>query len=163
MSLLFVTVMGIVEGLTEFLPVSSTGHLILVGRLFGYDDDKAKTFEIFIQLGAILAVAWEYRSPLLALVRRMTNEAPARQFAAKVMLAFLPAAVLGLVFHKTIKAELFNPVGVATALIVGGVAMYLVEQFLPRPAAGEVEQISWGQAIGVGLFQTLSLWPGMSR
>jgi undecaprenyl-diphosphatase len=164
MNLLDVIILGLVEGLTEFLPVSSTGHLIIVGHWLGLTSDKAKTFEIFIQLGAVLAVAWEYRRQLFALLVRARHEQQARAFLGKIFVAFLPAAIVGLLVHSLIKKHLFHQTPVALALIVGGVAMYLVEQFAkPKPAA-DVEAITWSQALGVGLFQTLSLlWPGVSR
>ncbi len=163
MSILFVVVMGIVEGLTEFLPVSSTGHLILVSHLFGETDSRTKTFEIFIQLGAILAVAWEYRRHLVELLGHARTNPRARNFLAKLLVAFLPAAVVGLLGGKAIKEHLFNPKSVAIALIVGGVVMILVEQFLPRRETGDIEDVTWAQAFGIGLLQTLALWPGVSR
>ncbi|MBI4745522.1 MAG: undecaprenyl-diphosphatase, partial [Deltaproteobacteria bacterium] len=116
-------VLGIVEGVTEFIPVSSTGHLILAGDLIGFDDERAKAFEIFIQLGAILSVLWIYRERLLDTVRNIPRSANARRFAVNIVAAFLPAAVIGLITHKAIKAYLFNPVTVAVALVVGGIAI----------------------------------------
>lgn len=163
MTLLDVVILGIVEGLTEFLPVSSTGHLIIVSHWLGLVGDKIDTFNIFIQLGAILAVAWEYHTQLVSLVGRARNEPQARAFLGKIFLAFLPAAIVGLTIHKMIKRELFHQVPVASALIVGGIVMFLVEQFVRTHSKDDVEKITWGQALGVGLFQTLSLWPGVSR
>src|SRR3970282_711704 len=121
-------ILGIVEGLTEFLPVSSTGHLIVVGDLLGFNDDKGKVFEIVIQLAAILAVCWEYRVRFAGVIRGLTTEPWARRFVLNLMLAFLPAAGLGLLFHDAIKRVLFNPVSVALALIVGGVLILWVER-----------------------------------
>ena len=164
MTLLFVVVMGIVEGLTEFLPVSSTGHLILTANLFGKaDDPKVKTFAIFIQLGAILAVVWEYRRDLWNLTTRLATDPSARIFVAKLFVAFLPAAIIGLRFHEMIEEHLFYAGPVAAAFIVGGIFMFAVEQFTPKRSPQPVEHVSWLQALGVGLFQCLALWPGFSR
>lgn len=163
MSLLDVVILGVVEGITEYLPISSTGHLIIVGGWLGQTSASAKTFLIFIQLGAVLAVLWEYSGSLADLVRRARDDDSARAFLLKVFVAFLPAAVVGLLFHKSIKAALFHQTPVAVALITGGVAMLLVERFVRAKGTGDVERITWTQAIGVGLFQVLSLWPGVSR
>jgi undecaprenyl-diphosphatase len=164
MTLLFVVVMGIVEGLTEFLPVSSTGHLILTANAFGLGGTpKIETFEIFIQLGAILAVAWEYRIDLWRLTARLRFDRNAWMFVLKLFLAFLPAAIVGLATREMIHAHLFNVGSVASALIVGGIFMFAVEQFTPKWTPEPVERISWLQALGVGLFQCLALWPGFSR
>jgi len=163
LSLFIVLILGIVEGLTEFLPVSSTGHLILVGHLLQFTGDKAETFEIFIQLGAILAVAWEFRTQLLNLLGRMGTDSTARGFLFNVGLAFIPAAVVGVLAGDAIKAYLFSPFTVALALIVGGIAMYLIETFLPPRAAMLTEAISRRQALGVGLAQITALFPGISR
>ena len=164
MTLLFVVVMGIVEGLTEFLPVSSTGHLILTANAFGLGGTpKVETFEIFIQLGAILAVVCEYRIDLWRLTARLKSDRSARMFVFKLFIAFLPAAIVGLAFRKTIKLHLFHAGPVAAALIVGGIFIFAVEQFLPKRKPEPVENVSWLQALGVGLFQCLALWPGFSR
>jgi Undecaprenyl-diphosphatase (EC 3.6.1.27) len=108
-------ILGIVEGLTEFLPVSSTGHLILVGDLLNFNDDKGKLFEIVIQVGAILAVCWEYRSKIAAVIMGLPSQKPAQKFALNLMIAFMPLASLGLLFGKYIKAVLFKPIPVALA------------------------------------------------
>ncbi|MFM7202196.1 MAG: undecaprenyl-diphosphate phosphatase [Myxococcota bacterium] len=163
MDLLDALIMGVVEGLTEFLPVSSTGHLILTGHLLGIEGHAAHTFEIFIQLGAILAVAWVYRTRLLELLARARTDAQARDFILKVGLAFLPAAVVGLLAGSAIKRLLFSPQTVAVALIVGGVAMIALERFLPSRAPQETTALSFRQALTVGLCQILALIPGMSR
>lgn len=113
-------ILGIVEGLTEFLPVSSTGHLILVGQLLGFNDDKGKVFEIAIQFAAILAVVWEYRARLAHTLTSITSETVSQRLAINLIVAFLPAAVLGFLFLKQIKAHLFNPIVVASAFIIGG-------------------------------------------
>jgi undecaprenyl-diphosphatase len=156
-------VLGVVEGITEFLPVSSTGHLILAGDLLGFDDEKAKVFEIFIQLGAILAVVWLYREKVLGTIKGLPTNKKARSLAMNVMIAFLPAAVVGLLTHTYIKAHLFNPVTVAGALIVGGVAILLIERMDHRVHVRNVDSISLKQALGTGFAQCLALFPGVSR
>src|SRR5664279_3768651 len=108
-------ILGLVEGLTEFLPVSSTGHLILAGDLLDFNDDRGKLFEIVIQCGAILAVCWEYRTKIIAIISGLGSERAAQRFALNLVIAFMPAAVLGLAFAKAIKAQLFQPVPVALA------------------------------------------------
>ena len=112
-------ILGIVEGLTEFLPVSSTGHLIVVGGLLGFDSEKGKLFEVVIQSGAILAVCWEYRAKIFGVLRGLPKEKSARRFAVNLSIAFIPLAVLGLLFGKVLKAHLFNPISVALAFIIG--------------------------------------------
>ena len=118
--LLQALILGVVEGLTEFLPISSTGHLILVGDLLGFNDEKGKMFEIMIQCGAILAVCWEYRARFGAAIAGLASDRAAQRFALNLAVAFIPLAVLGLAFGKTIKAVLFKPMPVALAFIVGG-------------------------------------------
>ena len=162
--LIIAVVLGLVEGLTEFIPVSSTGHLIVVGSLLGFTGEKAATFEVFIQLGAILAVAWLYRQRLLALV----VPRPADGFAGRrgwglLALTTLPALILGALAHGFIRSELFDPRTVAIGLGVGGVAILLVERFRPRPTMAGLDAIGWRVALVVGLFQCLALWPGVSR
>src|SRR6201993_1849515 len=127
-SLVVAAILGIVEGLTEFLPVSSTGHLIVAGSLLGYTGDKAKLFEIVIQAGAILAVCWEYRVKLFHVARGIFSDRAAQRFVANLFVAFLPAAVLGLFFANAIKARLFAPVPVAAAFIVGAFVILWVER-----------------------------------
>jgi len=163
LSLLIVVILGIVEGLTEFLPVSSTGHLILTGHLLDFTGHKADTFEIFIQLGAILAVGWEFRRTLIDLARKASTDASAQRFLFNVGLAFLPAAFFGLLFASRIKAYLFSPFTVALALIGGGMVMYLLEVFLPERQPSPALEISWQRALGVGFAQVLALFPGVSR
>lgn len=156
-------IMGIVEGLTEFLPVSSTGHLIITGSLLKFPQDIAATFEIVIQLGAILAVAVYFIRDLVSLLRRALNEDGARRLLLSIAIAFVPAAVLGFLFNKTIKAQLFNPVAVALALIVGGIIMLIVES-RPRPVATtQLERVTARQALTIGIAQCFALWPGFSR
>lgn len=156
-------ILGIVEGVTEFIPVSSTGHLILAGDLLGFNDEKAKAFEIFIQLGAILSVLWIYRERLLGIIREIPNRDSARRFAVNIIAAFIPAAVIGFITHKAIKAYLFNPVTVAVALIVGGIAILLIERMDHRNHVNSTEEITLRQAIGIGFAQCLALFPGVSR
>ena len=157
-------VLGIVEGLTEFLPVSSTGHLILAGDWLSFDSGSGKVFEVVIQLGAILAVCWLYRQKIIDVVAGILRREPASlKFAGVVLTAFLPSVVFGLLFIKTIKAVLFNPTVVAIALVVGGVIILWVER-RERPVASEtMEEIGWLQAFGIGLAQVVSMIPGVSR
>jgi len=158
--LLEALIMGVVEGLTEFLPISSTGHLIVAGRLLRFPEEIAATFEIFIQLGAILAVVVYFARDLLREVRA----APAaRGLLLNLAVAFLPAALVGIALGDLIKAYLFNPVTVAFALIGGGVIMLIIEQRPRRPAVREVLAARWPHALVVGLAQIASLWPGFSR
>lgn len=155
-------ILGIVEGLSEFLPISSTGHLIIVGDLLGFTGERAKTFEIFIQLGAILGVVWFYRRRLLGVVAGL-NQPPMQRFALNILIAFMPAAVAGLLFHKTIKEHLFNPVSVATALIIGGVVILLIERVPRQPRVTNLEDLRPMDAFKVGMAQMLALFPGVSR
>jgi len=154
--------LGIVEGATEFLPVSSTGHLIIVGDLLNFNDARGKVFEIVIQLGAILAVCWEYR---IRIVHTLGNvaEPASRRLIGNLILAFLPAALLGFAFHDAIKAYLFSPTTVAWALIVGGFAILLIEKYAPQPDTATVDDMYWKHALKVGFAQCLALIPGVSR
>lgn len=155
-------ILGAVEGLTEFLPVSSTGHLIIAGDLLAFTGEHAKTFDIFIQLGAILAVVWHYRQRLLSFTTHLNDKA-ARRFWLNLIIACVPAAVVGLAFHKQIKAYLFNPTAVAIALIVGGILILLIEHTPRRVRVRDLESMSPGDALKVGVAQTASLFPGISR
>ncbi len=155
--------LGIVEGATEFLPVSSTGHLIVASEWLRYPDAERATFEIFIQLGAILAVFWHYRGDLLDLARRAARERPARELIAKVLLAFVPAAAVGLLLHHWIEAHLFSVHAVAAALIVGGAVIWLIELRPRRPTVARIEAMGWREPLWVGLAQVTSLYPGVSR
>jgi undecaprenyl-diphosphatase len=155
--------LGIVEGITEFLPISSTGHLIVASAIIDYPEASRETFEIFIQLGAILAVVWNYWKPLLNLVERAPAEEESRNLIGKVLLAFLPAAIVGFLFHRLIEEHLFSTTVVAISLIVGGIIIILVER---RPRHFEVHDLigtRWTQALWVGLAQVLSMIPGVSR
>ena len=161
--LLIALVLGIIEGLTEFLPVSSTGHLIIFGDLLGYNDDTSKVFKIVIQLAAILAVCWDYRERLIKVASGLRTEPSAQRFVGMLFVAFLPAAVLGLMFHSKIKALLFNPITVATALVVGGLIILYVEKRAYKPRILEVDQMRWSDAVKVGFAQALAMIPGTSR
>ncbi|TAN49596.1 MAG: undecaprenyl-diphosphate phosphatase [Methylococcaceae bacterium] len=156
-------ILGIVEGLTEFLPISSTGHLILVGELLGFNNEKGKLFEIAIQSGAILAVCWEYRRKIGSVVGSLHCDPAARRFIFNLLVAFIPAAVLGLAFGKAVKAHLFNATVVAGAFIVGGVIIWWAEKREHRIRVQTVEAMTWRDALKVGLVQTLALIPGTSR
>ncbi|MGH8679371.1 MAG: undecaprenyl-diphosphate phosphatase, partial [Burkholderiales bacterium] len=152
-----------VEGLTEFLPISSTGHLILAGDLLDFTDEKAKIFEIVIQCGAILAVVWEYRAKFASVILRLPRERDAQRFVANLVIAFVPLAALGLLFGKTIKAALFKPVPVATAFIVGGLIILWAERRTHQVTVQTADEMRWYDALKVGLAQTLALIPGTSR
>ena len=165
--LLKAALMGIVEGLTEFLPISSTGHLILAGSLLGFDDDKAKVFDIAIQTGAIFAVILVYWQKIRDTVIALPSQTQARQFALNVLIAFVPAVLLGLLFGKAIKAHLFTPVVVASTFIIGGFIILWAERRQQRnPAVArihEVEDMTAWDALKVGLAQCLAMIPGTSR
>jgi len=164
--LLFIkaVVMGIVEGLTEFLPISSTGHLIVTGDLLGFlSRDQRDVFEIFIQLGAILAVCWEYRRKLTQAVAGMRTDQPSRRFIANVIIAFIPASILGLLFGKAIKAYLFSPVPVALAFVIGGLVILWAERRKHTVNVSEVDAMTWKDSFKVGLAQCFALIPGTSR
>lgn len=154
--------LGIVEGITEFLPVSSTGHLILAGDILGFTGETAKTFEVFIQLGAILAVLWFYREKVSTTIKEIGSEKTNR-FLLNLLIAFLPAAIIGLTTHSYIKQYLFNPITVAIALILGGIAIFIIERAVKEPVVLDVDDVSYKQALQIGLAQTLSLLPGVSR
>jgi undecaprenyl-diphosphatase len=159
-------VMGIVEGLTEFLPISSTGHLILAGSLLDFTGEKVKIFEIVIQAGAIFAVMWEYRGRIAAVVGGLASDRKAQRFAINLVIAFLPAAVLGLLFAKKIKATLFAPLPVALAFIIGGIVILWVEirhRKVTRSRIEAVEDMTAMDALKVGLAQAFALIPGTSR
>jgi undecaprenyl-diphosphatase len=166
-SLVTALILGIVEGLTEFLPVSSTGHLIVAGSLLDYTGEQAKTFEIVIQAGAILAVCWEYRARLSNVLRGLFTERAAQRFALNLLIAFLPAAVLGLAFNRAIKAHLFAPVPVACAFVIGAfVIIWAERRQRMRPGVVRitaVDAMRWTDALLVGCAQALALVPGTSR
>jgi len=162
--LLLAGALGVVEGITEFVPVSSTGHLILAGSWLAFPEDKAAVFEIFIQLGAVLALLWFYRVKLWAIAVALPRDRAARLFVAKVLLAFLPAAAVGLVAHRWIMRALFAPLPVAAALAAGGIAMIVLDRpYRRRDDTHTIEAVTWAQSLAIGCVQVLSLWPGMSR
>lgn len=156
-------VLGLVEGLTEFLPVSSTGHLILAGHWLGFEGDDANTFHIVIQIGAILAVVWEYRRQLFGHALSLGREPVSRHYYTNLVLAFLPAAVLGVLVHSLLKEHLFTPRVVAFALMGGAIAIYVVEMLHLQPRVHAVEDMSRRQALGIGMAQCVSMIPGFSR
>lgn len=156
-------ILGLVEGITEFIPVSSTGHLIVAGELLGFTGERASVFEVMIQLGAILAVVWFYRVRFTAVVRGIGTVPSASRLVLNLFVAFLPAAIAGLLWHDTIKSVLFRPSVVAGSLVVGGVVMLLIEQWKPRSTIAEVDELPITTAFGIGLAQVLSLVPGTSR
>jgi undecaprenyl-diphosphatase len=160
-------ILGLVEGLTEFLPISSTGHLILAGSLLGWNDDKAKVFDVAIQTGAMAAVIWYYRARIGRIVGGLGSDPVARRFASNVVIAFLPAAVLGVLFGKYIKSVLFEPVPVALAFIVGGIVILWVEarekRLVRGPRIDDVDALSVADAIKLGCAQAVALIPGTSR
>jgi undecaprenyl-diphosphatase len=161
--LLKAAVLGLVEGATEFIPVSSTGHLIVVSDWLNLVDERAKTFDIFIQLGAILAIVWLYRDRLARTVLAGRWEPRSRRFIGNLLIAFLPAALVGFVAHDWIKARLFNPTVVAVALVVGGLLILLIERWVAQPRVIDVLDLPPRTALGIGLAQVLSLIPGTSR
>ncbi|XVJ69734.1 MAG: undecaprenyl-diphosphate phosphatase [Rhizobacter sp.] len=168
-------IMGVVEGLTEFLPISSTGHLILAGSLLNFTGEKAKVFDIAIQTGAMFAVMWEYRVRLKSTLNGITSEAVAQRFARNLLVAFIPAAIFGFLFGGWVKSALFHPVPVALAFVVGGFIILWVErrhrqkygdmdmQGTRRARVETVDDMSLMDALKVGLVQCLALIPGTSR
>ncbi|BAQ74812.1 UppP [Pseudomonas sp. Os17] len=156
-------ILGIVEGLTEFLPISSTGHQIIVADLLDFGGERAMAFNIIIQLGAILAVVWEFRRKILEVVIGLPNQPKAQRFTVNLLIAFLPAVVLGGIFADLIHAYLFNPITVATALVIGGVIMLWAERRQHRVHAESVDEITWKDALKVGCAQCLAMIPGTSR
>jgi len=161
--LLHALILGIVEGLTEFLPVSSTGHLILAGDLLGFNDEKGKLFEIVIQSGAILAVMWEYRMRIAQVLFGLGHDRNAQRLVLNLIIAFIPLAGLGLLFGKAIKAHLFNPVSVAAAFIIGGLFILWAEKRQHRIRVESVDELDIIDAFKLGLAQALALIPGTSR
>ncbi len=157
-------ILGVVEGLTEFLPVSSTGHLILAGGALHFTGELAGIFEVVIQAGAMLAVIGAYRGRVAGFfIPKQTGGLSGRRGWALMALTTAPALMLGFVFHHSIKEYLFKPVPVAMALAVGAAAILIVESISLKARTDSVDGLSWQQALGIGLFQCLALWPGMSR
>ena len=157
-------IMGIVEGLTEFLPISSTGHLILAGALLGFEGEQAKVFDIAIQTGAILAVILVYWQKIRSTILALPSERAAQRFALNVLVAFFPAVVLGLLLGKAIQEHLFTPGVVATTFILGGfVILWAERRTQAHVRIQEVEEMRWTDALKLGLVQCLALVPGTSR
>jgi undecaprenyl-diphosphatase len=166
--LLIAIFLGMVEGITEFLPVSSTGHLIISGHLLGFVGDAAASFEVIIQLGAILSVVLLYWRRFLGLIPRPVSGFEASNLQGwsglwRIALATLPALLVGYAARHVIKERLFNPAAVTLALAIGGVAILLVERYAAKRQTNSLERLTVSQALGVGLFQVLALWPGTSR
>ena len=155
--------LGVVEGLTEFLPVSSTGHQIVVADLVGFGGERAMAFNIIIQLGAILAVVWEYRRKILDIVFNVRHQRQAQRFTTNLLIAFLPAVVTGMAFAELIHQYLFNAITVAAALVIGGVVMLWAEQRKHEITVQTVDDMSWKEALKIGFAQCLALIPGTSR
>jgi len=165
-ALVHAILLGIVEGLTEFLPISSTGHLIIVSDWLGRNDEKGKVFDIVIQLGAILAVCWEFRVRIGHAFAGLASDRVQQRFAANLAVAFLPAAIVGLAFQNLIKKYLFNPTSVAAALIVAALVIFAVERWYKSKGEARVLSVydmSWKDALAVGIAQCFSLIPGTSR
>jgi undecaprenyl-diphosphatase len=163
-TILTIILLGIVEGVTEFIPVSSTGHLILAGALLGYDEKQWMVFNIVIQLGAILAVVVLYWRTFLAVLTGLIARQPESwRFLRNILVAFLPSAVVGLAFHNQVEAMLGSPTIVAVALIVGGFAILIIEKLAPPGHEKGVADISLGKALGIGMIQCVSMIPGVSR
>lgn len=161
--LLSALILGVVEGLTEFLPISSTGHLILAGDLLGVNDERGKVFDIVIQTGAMFAIVWEYRTRFAKVLAGMFSDPQARRFAINIVVAFVPAALLGLAFGTFIKAHLFKPVPVALAFIIGGLIILWVERRTRVAVVESVDDMNWKDALKVGCAQAFALIPGTSR
>jgi undecaprenyl-diphosphatase len=155
--------LGIVEGFTEFIPISSTAHLILSAKLIDFSNFQNGVFEIIIQLGAILAVIVFYRKKFLEVFLGIISQQSSQNFILNIAIAFLPSAVFGLIFYKTIKLLFFNPVSIAIALIIGGIAILIVEKINIKPKYSNVDNLSILQSLKIGLFQILSMIPGVSR
>ena len=163
-SLLTIILLGIVEGLTEFIPVSSTGHLVLAGELLGFSSEASGTFEIVIQLGAILAVIVLYYRRFTDVILGLLKRDPgAIAFTRNVLLGFLPSMVIGFLVYDAVKAMLHSPAIVCWALILGGIAILVLERILKHPRVHSVEEMSWKTALGIGLIQCFSMIPGVSR
>ena len=161
--LLKALILGVVEGLTEFLPISSTGHLIIVGDLLNYNNEQSKVFKIVIQLGAILAVCWYFRDRIAKVASGLRSDPTQQRFALHLVIGFLPAAVLGVLFYSTIKTYLFNPITVAGALIAGGLVILYIEKRTYHPRIETVDGMSWPTALKIGFAQSLAMFPGVSR
>lgn len=155
--------LGVVEGLTEFIPVSSTAHLLLLSKLVDFSYIKDDVFEIVIQLGAILAIIILYRQKIFDVLFNVFSKKSSQNFVLNILVAFLPAAFFGLVFHKLIKLIFFNPISIAIALLIGGILILVVEKLEIKPEYCDVNNLSFKQSFGIGLFQIISMIPGVSR
>ena len=156
-------ILGIVEGLTEFLPISSTGHLIVTASLMSMSGEDIKAFIVVIQLGAILAVCWDKRSRLLDTLVNVKKDLRSRSFLINVAMAFLPTAIIALLLHDTVKSFFFSPITVALMLVIGGIAILLLENRQGTPSVNTLDEVHWSQAIKIGLIQALAIFPGVSR
>jgi len=156
-------ILGVVEGLTEFLPISSTGHQIIVADLINFGGERAMAFNIIIQLGAILAVVWEFRRKIIDVVIGLPKQREAQRFTVNLIIGVFPAIVLGVLFADLIHKYLFNPITVATALVIGGIVMLWAEQRDHVVRAENVDEMTWGDALKVGFAQCLAMIPGTSR
>ena len=155
--------LGVVEGITEFLPISSTGHLILLIDLLSFEGPEGKSFEVIIQLGAILAICWLYRQRLWSMATGLHKDHQERHFCTLLLVGFLPAAIIGATLHSYIKTVLFSPEIVAIMLIIGGIAIWLIERYKPAPRIHQLETITIRKALAIGCFQALAVIPGTSR
>jgi len=162
-NILHTILLGIIEGLTEFLPVSSTGHLILAIDLLGFEAPPGKVFEIIIQLGAILAICWIYKEKLLHVTINATKEKDSFNFIRNITLAFIPSAILGVMFYSIIKEVLFSPIVVSISLVIGGVIIIIIEKLDLKPKHKKIEKMTPKLALCIGLCQTISMIPGTSR
>lgn len=156
-------IMGLVEGLTEFLPISSTGHLVMMETLIGFKGPPGKVFEISIQLGAILAICWLYREKLLSIIKYLPSSKTEQRFATNIIAAFLPAMVLGVLFHKTITEHLFSVPVVATTLFIGGIIILAIEKWKPAPIINSLDDLPLKRALLIGFCQAIAMIPGVSR
>jgi undecaprenyl-diphosphatase len=156
-------ILGVVEGLTEFLPISSTGHLILTNQVLQISGEKIKLFDVFIQLGAILAVVWYFRAKILSMIGDFRTNTTTRKFVLNLLIAFTPAAAIGFLSHKAIKQYLFNPITVSIALIAGGILIWIIEHLRHSNKFTQIEGISKRSAFWVGIAQLFSMIPGVSR
>jgi undecaprenyl-diphosphatase len=156
-------ILGIVEGLTEFLPISSTGHQIIVADLINFGGERAAAFNIIIQLGAILAVVWEFRAKILEIVTGLPTQRKAQRFTVNLLIAFFPAVILGIIFADKIHEYLFNPITVAVALVVGGIIMLWAEKREHVVRVDHVDDMHWTDALKIGCAQCLAMIPGTSR
>jgi len=156
-------ILGIIEGLTEFIPVSSTGHLIIFGKFLQFQNNDGHLFEIAIQLGAILAVCFLYKDKLLATAKTCHNSPESRGFICKVFIAFIPSVIVGVLFYELIKTVFFSSTVVAISLILGGVVILLVEKYYKKPTLKTVDKIDMKTALKIGFYQTISIIPGVSR